>query len=393
MGIKAVAGILILVVLIVIVASAVVITNEPNGNTLEIKNEFEVGDYYTQDVQYKDQSDTRELKIIDYDDIEDLYTVEDKRIYTEYDPTIDDYVLYSIVVVEDKTAQQLINSIAPSIENMKKNIAKEAEAYGYHIFDFNDSGYENLEVDEFGDMRCHKYEISYGDDLGMKMYYELWFGDGSTLLKQIAGNTRGYMTLTFHDTSMFFPSSEAINPTIYTVKQEFEIDDSYYHNYRFDTDTGWDGFEIFDYGEDGSYIMDSTKAMVRYDPETERYYVEVEEEIKDMTRKEILYDISPSLNDLKDRVHKNAELTKATDVTFKKLDSEFVDGDMFGNVKATKYEGSMYIEYLDATVKYVFWLIDNNILVKESLMFINDETVSLDLTVGYTDMIVPVDEN
>ena len=324
MGIKAVAGILILVVLIVIVASAVVITNEPNGNTLEIKNEFEVGDYYTQDVQYKDQSDTRELKIIDYDDIEDLYTVEDKRIYTEYDPTIDDYVLYSIVVVEDKTAQQLINSIAPSIENMKKNIAKEAEAYGYHIFDFNDSGYENLEVDEFGDMRCHKYEISYGDDLGMKMYYELWFGDGSTLLKQIAGNTRGYMTLTFHDTSMFFPSSEAINPTIYTVKQEFEIDDSYYHNYRFDTDTGWDGFEIFDYGEDGSYIMDSTKAMVRYDPETERYYVEVEEEIKDMTRKEILYDISPSLNDLKDRVHKNAELTKATDVTFKKLDSEFV---------------------------------------------------------------------
>ena len=66
---------------------------------------------------------------------------------------------------------------------------------------------------------------------------------------------------------------------------------------------------------------------------------------------------------------------------------------MFGNVKATKYEGSMYIEYLDATVKYVFWLIDNNILVKESLMFINDETVSLDLTVGYTDMIVPVDEN
>ena len=70
MGIKAVAGILVLVALIVIVASALVITNEPSEKTLEIKNEFEVGDYYTQDVQYKDQSDTRELKIIGYDDIE-----------------------------------------------------------------------------------------------------------------------------------------------------------------------------------------------------------------------------------------------------------------------------------------------------------------------------------
>ena len=191
MGIKAVAGILVLVALIVIIASAVVITNEPSEKTLEIKNEFEVGDYYTQDVQYKDQSDTRELKIIGYDDIEDLYTVEDKRIFTEYDPTIDDYVLYSTVTIEDKTAQQLVNNIAPSIETMKKSIAKEAEAYGYHIFNFNDSGYENIEVEKFGDMRCHKYEISYGDDSGMKMYYELWFGDGSTLLKQIAGNTRG----------------------------------------------------------------------------------------------------------------------------------------------------------------------------------------------------------
>lgn len=112
-----------------------------------------------------------------------------------------------------------------------------------------------------------------------------------------------------------------------------------------------------------------------------------------MTKKDILYGISPTVKDLEKHFYNIVENTRSIDASFIRVGNEFIDGDMFGNVKTVRYEGTMYTPSIDTTVKYVFWLGENNIQMKESMIFIKENKTEFDLSVAYTDMIIPINEN
>ena len=396
MRIKIVAAIFVVAALVVVLALGAMTISGHGEKTLDIKNEFEVGDYFTQNVMYKDLEAQRELKITGYDPITDMYTVEDKKVGFTKDPSTGEYVVKITTEIEERTAQRLITNIAAPISVFADNAMKSAVAAGYSGVDVKKTGVEFLDTEKWGTMKATKYRISYvGGDIGKTRYTDFWMSDVNVMLKQVLYlNGEKTTTLTFVDTNMILSSDEVTNPAIFQVVPEFEIGSSYGRNISSDAQTYTDELVIIDYNPDtGEYIVDEPKLHVKYNKSTGEFYPELVQETKNMTKKDILYGISPTVKDLEKHFYNIVENTRSIDASFIRVGNEFIDGDMFGNVKTVRYEGTMYTPSIDTTVKYVFWLGENNIQMKESMIFIKENKTEFDLSVAYTDMIIPINEN